>query len=396
MGSLIVVHGTGVRQAAYDETFAVVEAKLHLARPGLAAVPCYWGDLGANLPKDPLCLPRDIDRGVGAARSEVSVNDWAVLYESPYAELAMFPISSDGRGRSEIRELADQIRLAGPDPAFTASLQELGKLDAWRAARDVIVAHPDFLNVVQRAGADSTSFRATVARGIVAQLTKDALASGRLVPDDELRDTWVARSTELFRPPSEPEAALGTRGLSEIRQGLTGMLGWGGQWLAAGFAERKRMAEAESIAPVVGDIVLYQSPRGDLIRQELVKALRNAAKPRYVLAHSLGSVAAVDTAVLHDDLEIEHLFTIGSPAPVFYELNALVSLTRDQPLPKHFPKWTNIYDPKDLISYIAHRTFHYDDRVADQRHESGQPLLAAHSAYWASHRSWAFLWNEIP
>jgi hypothetical protein len=44
MGSLVVIHGVGVRSTAYEDTFRVVERKLRLARPNIGAVKCLWGD----------------------------------------------------------------------------------------------------------------------------------------------------------------------------------------------------------------------------------------------------------------------------------------------------------------------------------------------------------------
>jgi hypothetical protein len=399
MGSLVVIHGTGVRAAAYDATFEVASAKVRLARgETLKPARCYWGDAGANLPKDPLCLPREIDyRGVGLVKSDISAEDWAVLYDDPMRELEQLPVTGAGRGKSEIQELAGHIRTVAASAALVEALDEIAASAEWEPARTTVVNDAAFLPAVQRAPSDSTRFRATVARAIVAEMTRRLLSAARPVPDDELRGAWLNLIVDLLRPSGEPATMLDSRGVGEVKQRVAGALGWGAQWLAAGFVERKRMVESETIGAVVGDIVRYQAPRGgDAIREIVVKSIRGAEKPRYILAHSLGSVAAVDTLVLEKDLEVERLITIGSPAGVFYELNALYSLSNADRLPEHFPKWTNIYDPRDLISYIAHRTFHYDDRISDVPHESGQPLAAAHSAYWASRRAWASIWKVIP
>lgn len=397
MSSLIVIHGTGVREDAYKNTLKVVGSKLYLARDSTKAVSCYWGAVGANLPEKPLCLPPGSDRAVtGLVESDITIEGWEALYENPYGELQAFRASDVGASRSEVAELSDHIRSVAPSENLKASLTKVLPVAAWEEARKSVVGRENFDRALDSAGSNSGSLRAVVARAIVAKMTQDALTEGRPVPADELRDQWVALTYDLLRPSGEPVSGMDSRGLAEIKSKLGGVLGWGGQWLAAGFAERKRMAEAATIAPVVGDIILYQSPRGENIRREIRNAIQNAPKPRYVLAHSLGSVAAVDTLVLQEDSEVDHLFTIGSPAPLFYELNALVSRERGEALPEHFPKWTNIYDPKDLISYVAKATFKGDDRINDEVHLSGQPLLAAHSAYWASDKAWAYLWKVIP
>lgn len=397
MGSLVVVHGTGVRKDSYDATFKVVSTKLGLARKNIEPVYCYWGDVGANLPENPLCLPRDADyRGAGLTATDIHAESWAILYENPLIELETFPQSAASRGKSDMAMLAAQVRTAEPSPQLLESLQALAADGYWKPARDYVVNSAAFLPAVQRTPDDATNFCTVVARAIVAWITRQLLLATRPTPPDDIRDLWVGLTVQALSPTSAA-AILGTRGIPEIKQKIGSFFGWGAQWLAAGFAERKRMVETAAIGAVIGDIILYQAARGgEGIRQRVINAIRNAPKPRYVLAHSLGSVAAVDTLVLQPDLEVEHLITIGSPAAVFYELNALCSRTRDEKLPEHFPKWTNIFDPKDLISYIAHRTFHDDPRIDDKPHESGQPLIAAHCAYWASDKAWKHIWEIIP
>lgn len=128
----------------------------------------------------------------------------------------------------------------------------------------------------------------------------------------------------------------------------------------------------------------------------MLTSTQSADGSAIVLAHSLGSVAAVDVLVQQAGLDLAQLITIGSPAALFHETNALVSLPRQDVLPAHFPQWLNIYDPRDLISYLAKPVFHEDRRVADHSHESGQPLIAAHSAYWASDVVWSMIGKVIP
>ena len=71
---------------------------------------------------------------------------------------------------------------------------------------------------------------------------------------------------------------------------------------------------------------------------------------------------------------------MGSQSPLLYELGALRSLKRGQPLPSAFPPWINLYDPNDLLSYVAEKLF--PGRVNDIKVQSGELPLAAHSAYW--------------
>ncbi|NEO65758.1 MAG: hypothetical protein F6J98_37330, partial [Moorea sp. SIO4G2] len=50
MTTLVFVHGTGVRQAAYEQTFKIVEGFVTEQRPDITVVPCCWGgEFGSKL-----------------------------------------------------------------------------------------------------------------------------------------------------------------------------------------------------------------------------------------------------------------------------------------------------------------------------------------------------------
>ena len=73
--------------------------------------------------------------------------------------------------------------------------------------------------------------------------------------------------------------------------------------------------------------------------------------------HSLGGVACVDLLVEAALPQVELLVTVGSQAPFFYEIDALQSLRFGVPLPEHFPRWLNVYDLRDFLSYVAAGVF---------------------------------------
>jgi len=55
-------------------------------------------------------------------------------------------------------------------------------------------------------------------------------------------------------------------------------------------------------------------------------------------------------------------------------------------LPAHFPRWINIYDRNDMLSYTAQQVF--GNRVQDLEIHSGQPFPTAHGAYWLNKGTW--------
>jgi hypothetical protein len=98
---------------------------------------------------------------------------------------------------------------------------------------------------------------------------------------------------------------------------------------------------------------------------------------------------SVDLLVLQALPQVRLLMTVGSQAPFLYEIGALPSLRRGQPLPDHFPDWLNVYDLNDLLSFTGQGIF--GDRVSDLRVESRQPFPTAHSAYWSNPAVWRAL-----
>src|ERR1700730_18584993 len=94
-GTLFFVHGTGVRQAGYDQTWRNVQAGANAA--GIADVTmvgCPWGpQLGVTADGVPDPLPPDIStRSVGdtpPTEAEVDLATWALLVQDPLFELRL-------------------------------------------------------------------------------------------------------------------------------------------------------------------------------------------------------------------------------------------------------------------------------------------------------------------
>jgi hypothetical protein len=107
----------------------------------------------------------------------------------------------------------------------------------------------------------------------------------------------------------------------------------------------------------------------------------------------LGGIACVDLLVEQSLPQVVHLVTVGSQAPFMYEINALCSLEFGQPLPDHFPKWLNIYDLRDFLSYKGSKIF---PKVKDEEVISKQPFPRSHSADWENDRTWECIMEIIP
>jgi hypothetical protein len=101
----------------------------------------------------------------------------------------------------------------------------------------------------------------------------------------------------------------------------------------------------------------------------------------------LGGIACVDLLVTEYLPCVKGLITVGSQAPLLYEIGALSSLERSEALPEHFPEWLNVWDRCDFLSYLASPVFH-SPKVRDHQVDSGQPFPHPHSAYWGNPDTW--------
>jgi pimeloyl-ACP methyl ester carboxylesterase len=159
------------------------------------------------------------------------------------------------------------------------------------------------------------------------------------------------------------------------------------------YAQRHRGAISDAAYPFAGDILLYQG-RGDQIRGVIREAIHRAVPPVVLLAHSLGGIASVDLLAL-EPLPVDLLITVGSQAPFLYEINALHSLAYGDPLPPHYPpRWLNIYDLRDLLSYRGEGLF--PGRVTDVKVDNRQPFPDSHSAYWTNAQVWDTIVARLP
>jgi hypothetical protein len=367
MGSILFVHGTGVRLDSYQPTFREVTERAAESKIPHTIAECAWGDAlgvdfkGLSLPK----LPKpDPD-------AEQEARRWSWLDEDPFFEHRVL-ISAPAGPEKEIpgqkpahEQLQDTISAYQPSIELNALLDRAGLKDLWNDTWTTIVKDPLTAQAIEAAGTNTADSAITVSRALVAQLAQTAtlkertpLGVGlRLKLVDRLRTDWGQQVYGL----GDLVKRFLRGGVRKLRPGMSKML-----------------------APVLGDIILYQT-RGKEI-QEFIRAKIALAKPPvYLLAHSLGGIACVDLLALPNPPEVQGLITAGSQAPLLYELGALSSVTPGKSLPKNFPKWLNLYDPDDVLGYVASRCF---PQVRDVEVRSGEFLLGAHSGYWSCDLTW--------
>jgi hypothetical protein len=379
MPTVVIVHGTGVREPAYEEMVATVARRLHLERSGYSVQRCPWYKEHGVPPPPYQSLPL---KATFRAAGMVSVPDellaWQALYYDPLAELRDLSDRASGTGNpTAAAVLAQEIRRV-PSPE---SMNSFGIGTLWNEVRESILEDEIAKKAIARGASRPDATRLAVARALVAELVRRGLERDEVLPDGEQRDQWV----DTLRQSMGTKLNVGTRGIPGVLKPAVRLVN-----------SRLLRPLGESYSPIAGDIIFYQT-RGKGIRDYIAKAISDAQPPVYVMAHSLGGIAAVDTLILEPTLKIEALITFGSQAPFFFEIDALVSLEKGQPLPEHFPQlWLNVCDPNDLLSFRAKPVFSADPRIRDEQLDSGQPPLAAHGSYLGSNSFWKLVWSVIP
>ncbi len=379
MGSIVFVHGTGVRKEGYAESLGEIRTRLEDLK-GWAIHPCLWGEeLGAKLGKGGISIP-DFD----ATRAEPALSDedrrialWAALYEDPLYELRLLELRQSTAKRpvfnqpTLFQQLDPLARRLAQAESLAASLQACQLRDVWEEAVRQVCASPEYRGALAGVGDANTEHREVIARALVAKAL--SLRKRKLLFEPmsgAARDALV----DLI------VAALGGR-----EMGVAGWLATEGParpftW----FVRRHRGQVSADGYAFAGDILLYQA-RGQGIRDQIRQTIEQVEPPVVLLAHSLGGIACVD--LLNEQNlsnRVTTLITAGSQAPFLYEMNALASLPLKESLKSWFPKrWLNIYDPRDFLSYLARGVFHGPE-IEDLRVDNREPFPQSHSAYWTN------------
>ncbi|MFJ3897568.1 hypothetical protein [Streptomyces sp. NPDC090083] len=397
MTAVLFVHGTGVRAESFDATLEVMSRALLARRPDLTVEGSFWGDLhGSSLFAHGASIPvadgtRDVD--ADGAPGDVDIIVWETLQDDPLFELRLLATADRPQGQgggfhpgrqSQGRDLEERYRRFATSDTVEALFREAGLGGEFAPSCRTVAASQPFgeleVNGVAALEAWPTVVRATVAEAV--RRTELADAPGlRVVYDrgflEEFLRTVLAATGEEYR----------------------GALGWAQQRLGTFFAgrttsyvSRRRETFTESASLVAGDILVYQRD-GAAIRQFVGDCISRLEPPVVVVAHSLGGIICTDLFATTDSSDV-HLVTVGTAAPLFWELDALWGLRAGAPLPAGFPTWVNIYDQRDFLAYVASPLF--GDGVRDIRVDNGQPFPRCHSAYWWNSQCWDAVLSVCP
>lgn len=395
MVAVVFVHGISIRSAEYEQSLGTIKSALESETRDVTVVPCFWGgDFGAKLSSGGLSIPK-YEQTKGSLEHFAAISDvqrWLLLADDPLVELQILSlrprVSSAGFDPRQATQPADlldsRIRSLVPSKQLSTLLGDAGFPSSLvRGAIDDTINSSYFRRALASCADDPGVLRAAFARSVIAFAWQQTGAA---------EGTWldIVKLTELS---TSLAAEIGDQ-----EKGLGGE--WLGQMLsiaATRFVRKRRGRFTDAIVPFVGDTLVYQG-NGGRIRRLIAETVANAGvdSPVVLLGHSLGGVACVDLLCETAFPAVPLVITVGSQAPLFYELDALQSLRFGNSLPAHFPPWLNIYDEQDFLSYVGEAVF--DDprrRIEDVRVDNRRSFPSAHSAYWTNPGVWEIVISRL-
>ena len=393
---VVFVHGTGVREPAYTRSFKTISDKLKAKDSNLRLHKCYWGEpCGTKLNKGGAAIP-DFDTERGAKDDNLSDEEemmlglWKLLYQNPLAELQILSSKIDSEQKepefyswkpSPSEELDQRIINLRSSPTLREKLEQGGiEKVFFNEACTFVVQNKDYQKVINSAQSllDALEkYSLAIARAIVAKsvvVLESKYKDPTLSLNDNLRDEIVLQIAEKL--------CDNTRGLINF----PGILINPFIDLYFNHLQGNRRAESKKYSKGIGDILMYQA-RGQKIRDYIRDIITPLPGPVVLIGHSLGGIACVDLLLEENPPQVHLLITVGSQAPLLYELNALVGMeySPNATLPPNFPQWLNVYTKNDLLSYVGEKIL---AGVEDQKVEIREPFPKSHGAYWTNDEMW--------
>ena len=373
---VFVIHGVANRDR--DEFTASVSALA--AAAGVDMVPVHWGDLGAQ--------DHFIDAALPTYRSE---RDTLRDGEEPELVLAEPVVAA------LLTEVIDEVRqLSQVEDAIRAQLSE-GKHAEDEGLRDggALWLDPDQIMEYVREAWDDTEWLSRTDDAHLLRETGRSLARSLLDEADPALDDAYHGLRGGGTDVSGRLRSLVRRRMNDLDR----VAGAAVQAVGVRLNHAVRSRLGPGMARFLGDVLVYQRHR-DAIHARVRQVIddvdpdlgRTAARPVRIAAHSLGGVIAVDMATATRPLWTESLVTFGSQAAFFHicdprggQLTPYGGSVRVR-LPASLSRWTNLWEPMDVLAFAASKVFQLHDGTApvdlpvSHRASTG---VWTHSAYWS-------------
>lgn len=377
--TVLFVHGSGVREQSFVTTFSQVRGGVERVAPGARVEGHFWGDAAGARSAGPLSVPGH--RAALGSEPGADLADWAVLYLDPAYELrvlSLLPVSDSGMapGLPPADRFVNAVSSYRPSEATAETFRRHGLEGRLATAVAWLANSSELQEAAATVDEHGHEHRFAAARALVAAALAAAAEDEGLVVDGVVRDALVSAAASDLR-------AVGRAVPTGVRKAFTPAIA-----LLTWQIGRHRGRLSDATLPFLGDILSYQA-RGEAARRLLKQRIDQLPdEPVTLLAHSLGGVLAVDMLMMESVEKVDRLVTIGSQVGFLFEAGALTSLAPGEAVPDHYrPRWLNIYDRKDFLSYRAAGAFphHATDHVVD----TGQPFPMSHGAYWSCAGVWA-------
>jgi hypothetical protein len=385
---VFVIHGVGNRDRSGFEGRV---ARLQRATGGRWEMKSvYWGDLGADDRWVGLTIPGigepDGIEAPGPSElrdgSELQSADLAATLLSSSAPAPQAEVRDATEGNQSDVVAAAAVRRLGAGSSGDDEIRDQGDADPERTAavRDAIAEHWA-----------STTWLRQVADPLLLDEIGVAITAPLADPsvtvtsggEEEIRDEELRGIAEFVK-----------RRIDDLDRVVGATVG-----AAAGrLNSYLRTEQGPGVTRFFGDVLIYQRHRKEIhdrVRATIYQvdpALgRGPERPVRVIGHSLGGVIAVDIATADVPLWTRCLVTFGSQSPFFHvcdprggQLRPYADGTLVQ-LPPSLGAWTNLWEPLDVLAFIAAKVFRLHDGTAPLDVPIGHLAssgLWTHSAYW--------------
>jgi hypothetical protein len=405
MVHVVFVHGTGVREPAFTNTYNAVCTGLASELANVKVHPCYWaGSHGSNIGNGRSIPLYAQTMAVAASSTGSTIFEWSLLLDDPLIEFRLLaPQESPGGGATPGRSPAVILRDQLGKLQQAAMAGAIGALDAtdnpiFLESVATLLAMPELNKAVAvgvslaPSGKDLLDdVRLLAARAIVAGWMRLLLDNGAVSPTGATRDLLVEDTFYALGGGRAQIMGIGSNLIGAVLAPIKIMLQTvvvdPSLRLASWGSRTYRHSVANAATPAAGDILVYQT-RGKPIRDFILNTAMAVGEPVVLLAHSLGGIACIDLLIEEARPCIKGVITAGSQAPFFYEIDALSQLERKEAMPAYMPPWLNFYDANDLLSFLAAPLMKAGNHVTDVEVHSGQPFPASHGAYWSNPAVW--------
>lgn len=379
---VFVIHGVANRD---PQGFTTMVADLQTAS-GHDMVPVYWGDLGADdrfvaaaLPAGPVTRP--------GARKGSGLRD----ADEPLATAVPEPVlASASASGSEVPNQWPQVETAVRERLASEEQQAGSGLRFRPHYGDA----DEILEFLAQEWPTTEWLRRTDDPLLLFEASR-SLAEAMI----DAADLWAdgARSYDGLRAGDEDEGRLRTLMRNRLRD-LDRVAGAAIQAAAGRLNNTLRTKFGPGTTRFLGDVLVYQRHR-QAIHERVRKCIdgvdpalgRTPDRPVRVVAHSLGGVIAVDMATAAAPLWTSSLVTFGSQAAFFHVCDPrggqILPFSGSQPvvLPPSLARWTNLWEPLDVLAFVAARVFRLHDGSAPA--DVSLPHTASagvwtHSSYW--------------